>query len=355
MVEFEHTIFIILLLTGVLNAKPPRQNWAIMLILIGILLVFIPPAIEINVPWEVVLGLVIPLLLWQNIRRIIIADWRGWKSVSLWVISVWLFSFALWLGGALNLPGALLFGVIGASMVWRAGELEGSTSYMSQVGPLALIFLLTEVEIAIQSPNQYIGGIFSAAFFGAVIAILGLYFLRKLPLKYHSWIGIGQVYLAYWLSLSFGVSAVAGALVSIMTFVWLNQYYQLGFHETAPLAPLNTWPGFAIILALFLLLGWQAHQPISALSLIEVAAGVMISLCITWIGRHYKIPAFQNKEAFWMAGLRAGLLLFPALLIWPRDIFQQPLQLAVALGSAALVIGMSYMALLFYFPRKNMQ
>jgi len=38
MIEFEHTIFILLLLTGVLNAKPPRQRWATLIILIGVLL-----------------------------------------------------------------------------------------------------------------------------------------------------------------------------------------------------------------------------------------------------------------------------------------------------------------------------
>ena len=52
MIEFEHTIFILLLLTGVLNAKPPQQRWATLIILIGVLLVFIPPAHTITVPWD---------------------------------------------------------------------------------------------------------------------------------------------------------------------------------------------------------------------------------------------------------------------------------------------------------------
>ncbi|MBU1661286.1 MAG: hypothetical protein KKD28_07420 [Chloroflexi bacterium] len=353
MIEFEHTIFILLLLSGVLNAKPPRQRWATLIILIGVMLVFIPPAHSIKLPWDLILGLVIPLLLWQNIRRIVNADWQGWKSVALWGISVLVFSFALWFGGALNWPGAVLFGVIAASMIWRAGEPESGASYMSQVGPLTLIFLLTEVEVAIQSPDHYFGGIFSGAFFGVVTASIGLYFLRKASPKFHSWIGIGQVYLAYWLSFSVGVSAVAAALVSVMMFVWLNQYYKLGFHEKAPLAPLNTWPGFSFVLVLFLLLGWQAHQPVSTLLIIEVIVGALIGLSITWLGYRWEIPAFQKQRSFWLAGLRAAVLLFPALLIWPRNILQQPTQLAVAIGITVLVIGMSYMGLSFYFPRKN--
>jgi hypothetical protein len=91
MIEFEHTIFILLLLSGILNAKPPQQRLAMFIILVGVLLVFLPPAREIPIPWEIILGLVIPIILWQNIRRIINADWWGWKSIALWVISVPIF------------------------------------------------------------------------------------------------------------------------------------------------------------------------------------------------------------------------------------------------------------------------
>jgi hypothetical protein len=353
MIEFEHTIFIILLLTGVLNAKPPRQRWATVIILIGVLLVFVPPTNTIKVSWDLVLGLAIPLLLWQNVRRTVNAEWRGWKNVALWGFSVLIFGFALWLGDALNWPGAMLFGVIAASMIWRAGEPESGSSYMSQVGPLTLIFLLTEVEAAILAPNHYVGGIFSGAFFGVIAALFGLFLLKKTSPKSHFWIGLGQVFFAYWLSFFLGVSAVAAAFVSVMTFVWLNQYYQLGFHEKAPPAPLNTWPGFGFILALFMLLGWQSHQPVSYLFIIEVFVGVLLGLGITWLGRRWQIPAFYKEKPYWMAASRIALLLFPALLLWPRSTLQHPAQLAVALGITVLVIGMSYLALSYYFPKKG--
>jgi len=181
-------------------------------------------------------------------------------------------SFALWFCGALNWPGALLFDVIAASMIWRAGEPEVGASYMSQVGPLTLILLLTEVEAALQSPDHYLGGIFSGASFGVATALVELYLLRKISPKFHTWIGIGQVYVAYWFSYIAGVSAVTAAFVSVMTFVWLNQYFKLGF---------------------------------------------------------------------------------PALLLWPRDVLQQPIQLAVAIGFTVLVIGMSYMGLSYSFPKKS--
>jgi len=175
---------------------------------------------------------------------------------------------------------------------------------MSQVGPLTLIFLLTEVEVAIQTPNHYLGGVFSGASFGVATASIGLYLLRKTSLKLHSWIGIGQVYLAYWFSFMVGVSAVTAAFVSVMMFVWLNQYYKLGFHEKAPPSPLNTWPGFSFVLALFLLLGWQAHQPVSFLFIIEVLVVAFLGLFITGLGRRWGIPAFYKEKLYWMAGSR---------------------------------------------------
>ena len=352
MVEFEHTIFIILLLSGILNAKPPRQRWAILVISAGILLVFLPPARQIPIPWEIIFGLVIPLLLWQNIHRIINSDWRGWDSTVLWGVTVLIFGFALWLIGVLNWSGALLFGVIIASMIWRAGEPEAQASYMSQMGTLTLIFLLSEVDVAIQSPDHYVGGMFSAAFFGVVTALLALYLLRRMHPQLHSWISVGQVYLAYWFSYSAGVSAVTAALVSAMTFVWLNQYKRIGFRPKTLPSPLNSWSGFGLILGLFLLLGWQAHQPVSNLLLVEVIAGTLLGLGITWIGRKWNIAAFHKERTYWMAGTRIALLLFPSLLLWPRDILYNPIQLAVAIGIAIFVIGLSHAGFSYYFPKE---
>jgi len=353
MIEVEHTIFVLLLLTGILNAKPPQQRWGILIILAGILLVFIPPANPVLIPWNLIIGLVVPLLMWQNIRRITNADWQGWKSIALWLSSVMIICIALLLGGGLNWPGAILFGVVAASMIWRAGEPETSSSYMSQVGPLALVFLLTEVEAVVQSPNQYLGGIFSGASFGVITALVALQLLKRTPPKFHSWIGIGQAYLAYWFSFIAGVSAVSSVLVSVMVFFWLNQYSRSEFQIKNPLAPLNTWIGFGLVLTLFLLLGWQGHQPVSTIIILEVLAGALAGLAITGLGRKLDIPAFQKDKPFPMAGLRTALLLFPALLLWPRDILAQPLLLAAALGLAVLVIGLAYMALLFYFPKSG--
>jgi hypothetical protein len=353
MIEFEHTIFILLLLVGVLNAKPAQQKLGFALIVLGILLVFIPPAQVLDVPWKLGFGLVIPLLLWQNIRRIVNADWGGRNSVALWAVSALIFSFVFLLGDSSQWVGALLFGVVTASMVWRASEPENSTSYMSQIGPMTLIFLLTEVEIAIQTPDHYLGGIFSGGFFGLLAAALGLYLLQKARPNMHPWIGIGQVYLAYWFSFFIGSSAVTAAFVSVIIFVWVNQYHLDGFDQETWPAPLNTWPGFGLTLVLFLFLGWQAHQLVSPSLLVRVFVGSLVSLGIILVGRHYQLAAFQDPKPLWLSGLRVTALIFPWLLIWPSDVLNQPIQLAVAIGISMLVVWMSYMGVTYWFPKKN--
>lgn len=257
---------------------------------------------------------------------------------------------ALWFGGAVNLPGALLLGIIAASMIWRASESESKSSYMSQIGPIAIVFLLIEVEAAIQSPNRYLGGIFSGMFYGLLLAAIALFLIRKLSPRWHSWIGMGQVYLAYWLAYSAGVSAVSAALVSVLVYIWLNRYFKLGLHELPPPAPLNSWPGFIAILGLFLLLGWESHQPVTDLILGEVLFVTVVGLLVTWLGIRWEIPAFQSKRPIWLTGVRISALLLPTLLIWPRDLIDEPLLLAVAIGISILVIGFSYLGLEFYFP-----
>lgn len=352
MTEFEHSLFILLLLSGVMIAKPPQQRWGVLLILTGVVLVFIPPARSMQIPWELVLGLIIPLLLWQNVRRMVKANWRGWNSVALWGATVLIFGLFLWLGGTVNLTGALLFGMITASMIWRAGEPENGSSYMSQVGPLTLIFLLTEVEAAIQLPNQYAGGIFSGAFIGIMAALLGAYLVRKAPEPWYPWICIGQVYAAYWFSYAVGVSAVSAAFISVLTYVLWSQSNPSILEGRKLPAPLNTWPGFSLVLALFLVLGWEAHQPASILLIGEVVLGGLLGFGITWLGCRLNIPAFHQQKDYWWAGLRTAALLLPALLIWPRDLLQDPLILGAAIFISAAVIGFSHLVIFHYFPQK---
>ncbi len=355
MIEFEHTLFLILLLWGLKNARLPRPGLSLLAILVGIGFAFIPPSVKVDIPWVLVTGLVLPLLVWQNIRLLVRTRWLGWKPFVYWGFTAALFSVFLQYIGGYEWAGALLFGMITASLIWAASEPENAGSYMSLIGTLTLIFLLTEVDLAVISLSHYVGGIFSAAFIGIMLALLALWLLRRTPESYHPLISIGHVYLAYWLSYLLEVSPIAATLIGTISFVWLRRYTRLGLFKETRVAPLNTWPGFGLVLLLFVFLGWQSHQPISSLIVLEALLGGALAIGIAWLGSRLKMPAFEKTPSLLVLGFRVMLLLFPALLIWPRHTLQQPYHLLIAIGLAALMLGISYGGLSMYLPREDLE
>lgn len=350
MVEFEHTLFQLLLLVGLLNSKPPHSKYTPFIIAAGLILVFLPPVQPISIPWDLVLALTIPLLLWQNAQRMINTGWYGkWKGLLLWVGSALLFALMLSLTNALEFPSAILFGLIIASMAWRPGEPENSSSFISQIGPLTLVFLLLEVEPMVETPTHYLGGIFSGIFFGLVIAITAVIISQKARHKYLNWIAIGQIYVAYGIAYLANVSAVSASLASVIVFVVFGLTRGLWPHNKVQPTPFNTWAFFSIFLALFIFLGWQAHQPISFWLILEVLAGGGLGLIIAWVGRRLNLPSFIGKGSAWRVGFRTALLLFSALLLWPRNSFTESIWLIYAFSIAVVFMVLSRATLAYIF------
>jgi hypothetical protein len=338
MIEFEHTLFMILLLISMLNAKPPQQKWTLIFVGIGILYTFIPPVHTLSIPWDLLLGLILPLILWQNARRLLIARWQiSRKELFLWISVTLSFGVTFGLANDLSWLGSSLFGLIAASMIWRAAEPDDASSFLSQIGALMMIFLLGEVEPAVTTPNYYLGGIFSGGFFGIMVALLAVYLFRRFKGKNGDWITLGQIYLAYWLAASVGVSAVSAAIASMIVFTNLGLRYGFWTNLNPFPAPLNSWVGFSVLLVLFVFLGWQSHQPFKTILLIETGLGMILTFAAAWIGQRWNLSYFTNLP-LWQVGLRVSLFVFPALLLWPRNIFQDSQQLALALGAAILMI-----------------
>ena len=354
MVEFEHTLFQLLILLSLLNSKPPQQKYTLYFIAIGILIVFLPPVAQLYVPWNLMLGIILPLLLWHNARRLLNAVWRGkWKALSLWVIAATLFGLMLAFTQALEIPGSVLFGLILASMIWRVGESEETSSFISQIGPMTLIFLLLEVDAAILSPTKYLGGVFGGASLGILVGLVAVYITTKLNPRGHTWISIGQIYIAYGVALLAGASAVTASLASVLVYVTIGLF--MGFwprNKIQPM-PLNTWYGFIPLLIIFLFSALQAHQPVSLFFILEVVLGCGIGMMIAWIGRRQRLPSFTMKGSVWQVGFRIVLFVSPALLLWPRGILQKPIFLAIALGTAGLVLTSSRVTLDYFFDDQD--
>jgi hypothetical protein len=337
MAEFEHGLFLLLLLVGVLNAKPPRPNLALGILLLGYLLAFIPPAVRVPIPWDGILALTIPALLWQNGRRLVGARWRrDWAELGLWALAALGLGAIVWLDPSLGWTGAILFGLLAASAIWRSVEPEEESSHLSQLGPLTLIFLLAEVAPSMETPSRYLGGLFSGAAVGIAVAFLAIRLSSRVSRRQRTWIALGQVYVAYGIGLAIDSSGVVAAVLSVV--VYFESGVSAGLWKQTDLipAPLNSGVGFGAMLVLLLFLGWETHRPLTASVLLEVGLGLAVGILVTGLGRVLGIPWFSGG-AIWSVGLRVGLLLFPALLLWPRTTLLQPLPLAVAAGIAALV------------------
>jgi len=134
---------------------------------------------------------------------------------------------------------------------------------------------------------------------------------------------------------------MSSALLSVLVLVGLG--LTQGFFEKNKIrpAPLNTQLGFIILLLLFIFLAWQVHQPISGYLLIEVLIGTSIGILTARVGKWLKLGSFINLDISWIAGIKVALFLLPALILWPRLIFQFPYQLIMALILTTLILLLS--------------
>ncbi|HSO26607.1 MAG TPA: hypothetical protein VLS48_00950 [Anaerolineales bacterium] len=342
MAIFEHALFMLLLLVGIFHARLSNLRRTLALIAGGILLALLPPFFILPIPWELVLGLILPLLFWQTARRWLRARWRvSAQEILLWLATALALGVILALSRYFAWASVIFFAVVATSVLWRALEIETETSYLSQIGPLALIFLLTEVAAVVETPGWVLGGMFSGAAVGVAVGLTAVWLLPRLAPRWRGWLALGQVYLAYGFATLIDVSAVAAALLSIAIFVETG--LRRGWDENAELfpAPVNSWPVFALLLALFVVLGWQGHQAFSLLLLAEAVLGLVIGFMVAWIARRMEIGGFKRSLDLWPAAVRMGLFVFAVLLLWPRSLLVDPLPLAVALALALLMAGLA--------------
>ncbi len=223
---------------------------------VGLLLAFLPPVLPLNVPWGLVLLVTVPLLLWQSARRLVSANWWNIRvELALWGFASLLFAIPFVIAGSLEVLSALLLGMLLGSILWRAGEGEKSPSFVSQIGPLTLIFLLVETAPQVEYPNRYLGGVFSGLAIGIAIAAAATWLVGRVSPRWQDVIALGQVYLAFTIGTALEISAVATALASVVAYFILALRRNLWDGGNMRPAPLNSWSGFLALLAVFIVLG----------------------------------------------------------------------------------------------------
>src|SRR4030042_6666104 len=123
MAGYEHALFLLLLLGFLLRDLQGRHQSSLYLIVGGLLLVLLPPIVSVKIPWDLILALVLPWILWQNTRNWLhIARIFPRKEIYLWLITaLGLILIVAFIG---NIPWlrAIFFGIVAASLLWQGSK-----------------------------------------------------------------------------------------------------------------------------------------------------------------------------------------------------------------------------------------
>lgn len=336
MLVLEHTLIILLLLVGLIQARPRAPVLTRLATVAALTLAFLVPTRPMALPWEGLAASLVPLLLWQAARLLSTARWPTvGRELILWLIAVVGTTALLAQTSPLPLTGTLLFGLLSASMAWSAAEQERSPTALGQIGPLALAFLLAEIAPAVEAPGRYVLALAAGAGLGSitgygmarlVVAIPGSNWRRALA--------IGQVYLAYGMAWVFNLSSVAAAMFSALVFVTYGVRCGLWSSGVVEPRPLDSFPLHSLAVVALALFAWQIHVPLLPVLALEVALASALIALIAVIGRKLALPTFAGARSTLHVILRVAALLIPALLLWPRGTLIEPTPLALALLAA---------------------
>jgi CBS domain-containing protein len=335
----EHSLIMLLLLTGLLSARP-RLSLAAQAAIVGALaLAFVAPIVPIEVPWNLLAASVLPVLLWQTAQPLVSAS-RSIKieEILLWLLIVIGIGSVLVLSAELSFAGAVLFGVLAASMAWRSLEVdEAQASYLGQFGLLTLAFLLTEIDLMIEVRDVYALMLLGGAVIGVMLGYASVQIALRLPqgLKRNVW-SIAQVYLAYGIGLTLGLSGITTALLSMAAYLVYGARRELWTSGELQPRPFEARPIFVAAVAALAFFGWQTHVALTLPLLLEAALGLVIVGVVVWLGRVANLAVFSIKRPLSKVMGRAGLLLISALLLWPRQALLDPEPLALAMVVAVM-------------------
>ena len=335
MAGYEHALFILLLLGFLLLETSGRRSIRTWLVAGGLMLVFLPPVIRIDIPWNLVFALTVPLIIWQNAQSWLHLEWRiPLREAALWLVTVISLTLIMALVGNLPWLTAIFFAIVASSLLWQALGRERTSNLLENFGSLTLIFLLVETSLLVDFPLHFLGRLIAGAGVGIILAFLSIAVVKKISRTYESQISLIQVYLAYWIAHWIGASAIAAALISFAIFAEVRNYFVNNEGTGASYTRVDQRFTFPILLALFIFTAWQTHQTLT------LAQGILavLSLCIVFLiaplARRIGLPQFEHQGSVWDTGLRLGLFFFGILILWPHGPGLGSFMIWIALGSA---------------------
>lgn len=333
----EHALIMLLLLVGLLSIQREQWRFVPWVISAGVALSLLTPIHALDMAWPFISALILPPLLWQvAVRLAVVQSELTLRAGLVWLLASLLFGLALGVGGGVPPTSALLLGVLATSLMWQVREQVTGSTELGAFGQLALALLLVEVDVMLHPPGTFLGNVFGGATLGLLLGYIGVRVALRLPTgDARDYLCLGLAYVAYLAGLLIGVSAVVTAT---MTALMVAVYgYNAGLWPSAATlpAPLNRLGVFALMAAVFLLLGWQAHVPLTitriagiGLGLVAAAIGIMIGRWLVPVPREATLPlpqALLQKER------KVALLMLGTFLLWPPGAFLELWSLAWAL------------------------
>ncbi len=342
--NLDHALIMLLLLVGLLSIHGKYKRYVPWVIIGGVALSMFTPVHIVEPAWPIISALVLPPLLWQVALRLsTIRPAFRWRSFLAWLLMIILIGLALSLGGKVSLPNAFLMGILAASLMWQLRERAIGSSDLGAFGQLTLALLLVEVDVALHPLGPFLGSLFSSAALGLVLGFVGVRLAPRFPAgKIRNLFYLGLIYFAYLAGVLIGISGVTMAIMAGL--VVASYSYSMGLwltKEERP-APLNLGWVFVVMAGTWLLLGWQAHVPLTAvhitgigLVLVAAAIGVMVG---RWLDPLPEASIQQLPQSLVRKEGKVFLLLFGVVLLWPLEAELTPLPLAVALLAALVII-----------------
>ncbi len=350
-IVLEHALLMLLLLAGLLSIQGEQRRWVPWAVLASITLSLFTPLYPIEMVWPFLSALVLPPLLWQMAVRLATAQpILNWRAVVSWGLIAVLIGLALTGSGTLSLAGALLLGIMAASLVWQMHERTIGTSELGMFAQLALALLLTEIDVTLRPVRLLLGSLVAGGGLGLILGFIGVRIALHLP--------VGAARNRFCLALSYaaylvgtvppwGLPGASGIALTVATALIMAIYgSHAGLWPTITALPvvLNHRAMFLLMVSVFLVLGWQAHVPVTgdralATGLGLGAAGLGL-LVRTWLA---PLPGEENRPMLPSLLRTAGkvfLLLFGTLWLWPPEAVLAPGALALALLAALVTVGL---------------
>ena len=327
----------LLLLVGLLSIQREQQRFVPWVILAGVALSLLTPIHTMQMAWPLISALVLPPLMWQVAVRLAVVESKfTWQAGLAWLLTALLFGLALGVGAGVPPTSALLLGILATSLMWQVRERATGSTELGVFGQLALAILLVEVDVTLYPQAEFWGSLFAGVTLGLILGYVGVRVALRLPGgDARNYFCIGLAYFAYLAGVLIGASAV---VTTTMTGLMVAVYgYNVGLwpsSEEFP-APLNRFGVFVLMAGAFLLLGWQAHVPLTVTRIAGIGLGLVAATIGILIGR-WLVPLPEEatlplSQALFRKERKVALLMLGTFLLWPQGAVLELWPLAWAL------------------------